>query len=134
MSVDVFDPSMTDGELVSDEFELWSRLADEFQRAESPNDLDFSSEDILGCSSSIAKPGWEKFTESLSVDEVIKLIRLATLAEMRYASMQCGAKSPVIKLVKILKSKSAFSDELQKWIKSVTTNRYLPHGDLMDML
>ena len=103
MSVDVFDPSMTDGELVSDEFELWSRLADEFQRAENPSELDFSSEDILSCSSSIAKPGWEKFTESLSVDEVIRLIRLATLAEMRYASMQCGAKSPVIKLVKILK-------------------------------
>ena len=134
MSVDVFDPSMTDGALVSDEFELWSRLADEFQRAENPNELDFSSEDILGCSSSIAKSGWEKFTESSSVDEVIKLIRLATLVEMRYASMQCGGKSPVIKLVKILKSRSAFSGELQKWIKSVTTNRYLPHGDLMDML
>ncbi len=134
MSVDVFDPSMTDGELVSDEFELWSRLADEFQRAENPNELDFSPEDILGCSSSIAKSGWEQFTESSSVDEVIRLIRLATLAEMRYASMQCGAKSPVIKLVKILKSKSAFSDELQQWIKSVTTNRYLPYGDLMDML
>ena len=29
---------------------------------ENPNELDFSSEDILGCSSSIAKPGWEKFT------------------------------------------------------------------------
>ena len=125
---------MTNGELLPDEFELWSRLADEFQQAENHNELDFASEDILGCSSSIAKPGWEKFTESLSVEEVIKLIRLATLAEMRYASMQCGAKSPVIKLVKILKSKSAFSDELQKWIKSVTTNRYLPHGDLMDML
>ena len=125
---------MTNGELLPDEFELWSRLADEFQRAENPNELDFSPEDILGCSSSIAKSGWEQFTESSSVDEVIRLIRLATLAEMRYASMQCGAKSPVIKLVKILKSKSAFSDELQKWIKSVTTNRYLPHGDLMDML
>ncbi len=125
---------MTNGELLPDEFELWSRLADEFQRAEDPNELDFASEDILCCSSSIAKPGWEKFTKSSSVDEVIRLIRLATLAEMRYASMQCGAKSPVIKLVKILKSKSAFSDELQQWIKSVTTNRYLPYGDLMDML
>ena len=125
---------MTNGELLPDEFELWSRLADEFKRAENPNELDFASEDILGCSSSIAKPGWEKFTESLGVDEVIRLIRLATLAEMRYASMQCGAKSPVIKLVKILRSQSAFSDELQQWIKSVTTNRYLPYGDLMDML
>ena len=125
---------MADGELLSDEFELWSRLADEFQRAENPNELDFSPEDILGCSSSIAKPGWEKFTQSSSVDDVIRLIRLATLAEMRYASMQCGAKSPVIKLVKILKSKAAFSDQLQQWIKSVTTNRYLPYGDLMDML
>ena len=125
---------MTNGELLPDEFELWSRLADEYQLAEDPNELDFASEDILGCSSSIAKPGWDKFSELLSVDEVIRLIRLATLAEMRYASMQCGAKSPVIKLVKILKSKSAFSDELQKWIKSITTNRYLPHGDLMDML
>ena len=134
MSVDVFDPSMTDGALTSDEFELWSRLANEFERAENPYELDFSSEDVLGCSSSIAKPGWERFTESLSVDEMIRLIRLATLAEMRYAAMQCGAKSPVIKLVKILKSKSAFSDELQEWIKSVTTNRYLPYGDLMDML
>ena len=125
---------MTNGELLPAEFELWSRLADEFQRAENPNELDFASEDILGCSSSIAKPGWEKFTASLSVDEVTKLIRLATLAEMRYPSMQCGSKSPVIQLVKILKSKSAFSDELQQWIKSVTTNRYLPYGDLMDML
>ena len=125
---------MNSGALGPDEFELWVRLANEFERVETPNELNFSSEDMLGCSSSIAKPGWENFTESLSVDEVTKLIRLATLAEMRYASMQCGSNSPVVTLVKILKSRSAFSAELQKWIKSVTTNRYLPHGDLMDML
>ena len=47
MSVDVFDPSMSDGSLVSDEFKLWFRLANEFERAENPNELDFSSEDII---------------------------------------------------------------------------------------
>ena len=56
------------------------------------------------------------------------LIRFFTLAEMQLPGWQGGNKSPVIALVKLLKKRNAFPQELRRWIKANTDNRYLPYG------
>tara|TARA_Y100001934_G_scaffold74243_1_gene92251 strand:- start:70 stop:444 length:375 start_codon:yes stop_codon:yes gene_type:complete len=58
------------------------------------------------------------------------LIRFFTLAEGQVPGWEAGKKSPVIALVKILKGRDAFGDELRRWIKSNTDNRYLPYGSI----
>jgi hypothetical protein len=59
------------------------------------------------------------------------LIRFFTVAEMQLPGWEGGNKSPVIALVKILKSRDAFSADLRRWIKANTDNRYLPHGSAL---
>lgn len=66
--------------------------------------------------------------EPLANDELIALIRFFTLAEMQFTGWDGGKDSPVIPLVRILKSRDGFTPELRKWIKANTDNRYLPYG------
>lgn len=68
---------------------------------------------------------------SLDTAEIESLIRFFTLAESQLSGWEAGRKSPVIQLVKILKSDDAFSVELRKWIKKNTSNRYLPYGSAL---
>jgi hypothetical protein len=39
-----------------------------------------------------------------------------------------------VALVRVLKKRKAMPGDLVSWIKANTTNRFLPHGDLMDLL
>lgn len=66
--------------------------------------------------------------EGLTDDELIALIRFFTLAEMQFTGWDGGKDSPVIALVRILKSRDGFTADLRKWIKANTDNRYLPYG------
>lgn len=59
------------------------------------------------------------------------LIRFFTIAEMQLPGWQGGKKSPVIALVKLLKNRNAFSQELRRWIKANTDNRFLPYGSAL---
>ncbi len=59
------------------------------------------------------------------------LIRFFTIAEMQLPGWRAGHKSPVIALVKLLKKHNAFTEELRRWIKSNTDNRYLPYGSAL---
>ncbi|MEM7362891.1 MAG: hypothetical protein AAF525_02605 [Pseudomonadota bacterium] len=65
---------------------------------------------------------------SLSDDDIVVLVRFFTLAEMQLAGWEAGKRSPVIPLVKILKSRGVFTPDLRKWVKANTDNRYLPNG------
>ena len=69
--------------------------------------------------------------KSLDSDTVIGLVRLFTLLEDQLSGWEAGKQSPVIPLVKILKERNDFNDELRKWIKSNTKNRYLPYGSAL---
>ena len=69
--------------------------------------------------------------ELMAGDEIAHLIRVFTLLEMQVPGWDAGAKSPVIPLVKVLKSRGEFSPELRKWIKASTDNRYLPYGSAL---
>jgi hypothetical protein len=59
------------------------------------------------------------------------LIRFFTLAEMQLPGWRGGNKSPVIALVKMLQKRDAFPQELRKWIKANTDNRFLPYGSAL---
>ncbi len=79
-------------------------------------------------------PGWHTYAAKLSDEVICGLVRLFTRSEMKYAGWQAGDKSPVIALVKILKQRGAFESALNRWIKSHTDNKFLPHGSLKDLL
>lgn len=66
--------------------------------------------------------------EPLTTDELVALIRFFTLAEMQFTGWDGGKDSPVIPLVRMLKSRDGFTADLRKWIKANTDNRYLPYG------
>ena len=70
----------------------------------------------------------------LPSDSLVALIRLFTLGEGQFSAWQAGAKSAVVKLVRVLKQRGEMTPELTRWIKANTDNRFLPHGDLMDRL
>ena len=72
---------------------------------------------------------WE-IAEGLTTSEIVHLIRVFTLIESM-PGWEAGDKSPVISLVKILKSRGEFGAELRKWIKSNSDNRYLPYGSVL---
>jgi hypothetical protein len=78
----------------------------------------------------INRSNWD-FLRDRDVQSLIALIRFFTLAEAQLPGWQAGDKSPVIALVGILKQRDEFSDELRKWIKSNTDNRYLPYGSVL---
>lgn len=72
--------------------------------------------------------------EGLADEDLIRLVRLYTLAEGRFADWKAGAKSPVIALCRILRGRDAWPAELTAWIKAHSDNRFLPYGSLMDRL
>lgn len=64
-------------------------------------------------------------------DLIVSLIRFFTLAETQVPGWEAGKRSPVIALVKQLKARGAFDDDLRRWIKANTDNRYLPYGAVL---
>jgi len=47
---------------------------------------------------------------------------------------ELGARSPVIALVRLLKQRGEYPDDLTGWVKANTDNRFLPYGSLLDRL
>jgi len=77
---------------------------------------------------------WQTAAEPLNDDQIESLIRFLTLAEEGIGGWQAGDKSPVIALVKLLKRRGSYSSSVTRWIKANSSNRFLPHGSLMDRL
>jgi len=77
---------------------------------------------------------WQEAVEPLGSEQIESLIRFFTLAEEAIGGWQAGDKSPVITLVKVLKSRGSYDRALTRWIKANSGNRFLPHGSLMDRL
>ncbi len=61
-------------------------------------------------------------------------LRALTLAEQAIPGCDAGAKSPVIDLARLLRGRGDYPGELTPWIKSVSSNRFLPYGSLADRL
>ena len=73
---------------------------------------------------------WLTACEDLPSSELLALIHFFTVAEM-LPGWQCGEKSPVIWLTKIIKKRGEKLDkELLVWIRTNSNNRFLPYGSL----
>lgn len=127
MSIDVWEPKKKS--LVSRN--LLYQISDAFRINRLDND--FFSEDFIKDNADLMQQAQESFdiVNSFPDDVIIDLIKFFTLAEMTYSGWKAGKKSPVIYLVKILKGRAVFCDELRKWIKNNSDNRYLPYGSVL---
>ena len=81
-----------------------------------------------------ASDDWAPLLASEADAQLIRLVRVFTVAEMRLPGWEAGARSPVIRIAAELRRRNAYPKELTAWIKTHTTNRYLPHGSLLDRL
>ena len=127
MSIDVWEPKKKS--LISRN--LLYQISDAFRV--NRLDSDFFSEDFIKDNADLMQQSQESFdiVNSFPDDVIIDLIKFFTLAEMTYSGWKAGKKSPVIYLVKILKGRAVFCDELRKWIKNNSDNRYLPYGSVL---
>ena len=127
MSIDVWEPKKKS--LVSRN--LLYQISDAFRI--NRLDSDFFSEDFIKDNADLMQQAQESFdiVNSFPDDVIIDLIKFFTVAEMTYSGWKAGKKSPVIYLVKILKGRAVFCNELRKWIKNNSDNRYLPHGSVL---
>ena len=77
---------------------------------------------------------WRGLAEAWDARHVCNWVKALTLAEARLAGFDLGSKSPVIVLIQHLKQHHALPDGLLDWVRSATTNRFLPYGNLQDRL
>lgn len=69
-----------------------------------------------------------------SSEQLVGWLRVLTLAEEAVPGCAAGAKSPVIQIARLLRERGDYPPELTAWIRSVSSNRFLPYGSLMDRL
>ena len=136
MSVNSFDPQQFDPSQAS--AELGNALVEQAISAAHAQDEGaqrcLTTAEVAALVPAITHAGWSAAAQDLSTQDLVALIRLFTLGEGQFSSWQAGAKSAVIKLVRIMKARKEMTPELSAWIKTNTDNRFLPHGDLMDRL
>ena len=77
---------------------------------------------------------WQSFVAAESDASIKDWIKVLTLIERDFNGFEAGSRSPVLTLIKVLKSRNALPDNLFSWIKSHTENRFLPYGSLADRL
>ena len=77
---------------------------------------------------------WGEAAAAHDDEDLVTLIKVLTVAEAKLPGCEAGAQSPVIPLAAELKRRHAYPDDLTAWIKAHTSNRFLPHGSLMDRL
>ena len=77
---------------------------------------------------------WRDFAQEQSSAEITNWIRALTRAEMTLTGFELGARSPVIALIRLLKQRGEYPDDLTEWVKANTDNRFLPYGSLLDRL
>jgi hypothetical protein len=129
MSVGVWEPSKSS----SFSLELVRGLLGDISNIDLEAIADAMGEDFINSNSKLMTLTWEswKVVDVLSDADMETLIRFFTLAEMQLQGWKGGNQNPVIYLVRILKSRDAFTPELRKWIKKNTDNRYLPYGSAL---
>ena len=137
MAVDTFDPQQFDPSLSKSS--LNTALVDRavscaLAQPSAGAELSLTSEEVFALAPLVVHAGWLDAGQELTSDSLVALIRLFTLGEGQCSTWQAGAKSAVVKLVRVLKQRGEMTPELTRWIKANTDNRFLPHGDLMDRL
>jgi len=131
MSVESFDPAAASAKVDADVIQRLLQAANQ----DAP-EFGLSALERANFAGVMNQPAgvWAEAAEALSAADAQALIRFFTLAEEAISGWQAGARSPVITLVKALKARGEYPRELTAWIKANTSNRFLPHGSLMDRL
>ena len=116
-----------------------AKLGDEHARAldettTTTNRLDPDEETAARLRQVVQAGEWTGFFAERSSERLIEWMRVLTLAEESVPGCEAGAKSPVIALARLLRDRGDYPAELTSWIKSVSSNRFLPYGSLMDRL
>ncbi|XOV84040.1 MAG: hypothetical protein ACFHXK_02770 [bacterium] len=130
MTVDTFDPTAMAQPLDVQMAAALCAAAD----ISADDELKLAELDVKRFAPMASHAGWSTLAEQLSDDQLNQLIRIFTLGEMQFSSWAAGDKSPVIALVQVLKQRGVYTPEVTRWIKSHTTNRFLPHGNLLNRL
>ncbi len=80
------------------------------------------------------KDAWARAAPELDDQQLKRLVRFFTIAEMQLPGWEAENRSPVIWLCRELKERGKFPDrELVAWIKAHSTNKFLPYGNLLDL-
>lgn len=96
-----------------------------------PKECDLTSElEFIQPLAHIDKSIWAEKASNLAPDHQKQLIALFTLAEEQ-GNWNLGDKSPVIPLFKALRKQHGIDKPLVQWVKSHSTNKYLPFGPLL---
>ena len=131
MSVGAWDPAEQIAEL-SD-----SILAELLAAADCLDQEDFglsaAAVNRLAATARLGTEAWQA-AAALGDEQLIRLVRLYTLAEGRFPEWQAGSASPVIDLCRLLRRRRAWPADLTDWIKVRTDNKFLPYGSLADRL
>lgn len=80
-----------------------------------------------------AAPDWERLVDGAPSADLVGWLRVMVLAESQLG-VEGGAKSPAILCARALRGRGDYPGELTAWIRSVSDNRFLPYGSLLDRL
>ena len=134
MAVDTFDPGALDNPMDDAAWRDLCAYASDMA-ADDIEQLTLSELEVARYAPLANHPDWLQKAQEIEEDATLRgLIQVFTLGEMQYPSWAAGDKSPVIALVKELKRRGAYDPAITRWIKANTTNKFLPHGSLMDRL
>lgn len=74
------------------------------------------------------------FFASRESARLVGWLRALVLAEAAMPGGDSGARSPAIDVARLLRERGDYPADLTAWIRSVSSNRYLPYGSLLDRL
>lgn len=74
---------------------------------------------------------WAAAAADLPDAALVTLIRLFALGEMEFSEWKSGDSSPAIALARELRSRGSYPADLTAWLRSHSSNRFLPYGNLM---
>ncbi len=74
------------------------------------------------------------FFASRDSARLVGWLRALVLAEAAMPGGDSGARSPAIDIARLLRGRGDYPADLTAWIRSVSSNRYLPYGSLLDRL
>lgn len=87
----------------------------------------------LAATARLPSEAWQP-AAALDDKQLVRLVRLFTLAEERLPEWKAGSTSPVIVLCRLLRRRGAWPADLTAWIKARSDNKFLPYGSLADRL
>ena len=132
MSTGIFDPNSAQASLSPSDIERLLQAVDALE------ETDFGLSELelarLGPLLRGANWDWTALAETEPVERVVALIKLLALGEARVASWEAGADSPVIPLARALRARGDYPQELTRWLRTNSRNRFLPYGSLLDRL